>query len=241
MSRQHRRRVERQIRKLIETDGDNCSICRSPFRHNHRTYGGITAAGAAAVVADCCVKRLASVHTVGIFINRDYGLPQAKSVNDAYVSPDAIEINVARLQEAVAKADAISKKAGISANVPDWQPHPWKADDAKWFKENPSRSHRLRAGFPDEPPSQHPPADHIPLMLIRQVEPGTRVKIPLVFHREFMPVPDSDALLRAIFDVCTESIPMAQSLPAGGWVAVSRNKIKELTKQYLAAEQAVPS
>jgi hypothetical protein len=27
----------------------------------------------------------------------------------------------------------------------------------------------------------------------------------------------------------------------GGWMAVSRDKIKELTKQYLAAEQAIPS
>jgi len=32
MSRQQRRRVERQIRKLIEADGDNCSICRAPFQ-----------------------------------------------------------------------------------------------------------------------------------------------------------------------------------------------------------------
>jgi hypothetical protein len=42
MKRQQRRRVEARIGKLIETDGDNCSICRAPFQHNHRTYGGAT-------------------------------------------------------------------------------------------------------------------------------------------------------------------------------------------------------
>jgi hypothetical protein len=212
MSRQQRRRAETQIRKLIETDGDNCSICRAPFQNNHRTYGGITANGKTAVVGDCCYNHLDHLYTSGIYLTRDYGLPLANSADDARLSPDAVETNVARLQQAVAQADAISKKAGISANVPDWRPAPWKANDAKWFKDNPSRSHRIRAGFPNEPPSQDAPPDHVPLMLIRQVEPGTRVKIPIILHQKDMPVPDNDALLRAIFDVCAKSIPTAQSL-----------------------------
>ena len=64
------------------------------------------------MVADCCVERLDYLYTSGIYLTRDYGLPLANSTDDARLSSDAIEKNVARLQEAVAKADAISKKAG---------------------------------------------------------------------------------------------------------------------------------
>jgi hypothetical protein len=40
------------------------------------------------------------------------------------------QIEPGTLQQAVAKTDTISKKAGILANAPDWRPQPWKADDA---------------------------------------------------------------------------------------------------------------
>jgi hypothetical protein len=51
--------------------------------------------------------------------------------------------------------------------------HPWKKDDAKWFRANPLRSFRLRSAFPGEYPD-NPKVDHV---LVRQIAPGKRTKM----------------------------------------------------------------
>jgi hypothetical protein len=113
----------------------------------------------------------------------------------------------------------------------DYAARPWKTDDAKWFKKNLSRSHRIRPAFPKEPQAEGAPKHHVSLMLVRQVEHGNRVKLPLAIHQDLLPVPDSDPLLRALFDTCI------QSLPVKDWTMVSREKIKDLALQYAAADQ----
>jgi hypothetical protein len=234
VTRQQRRHVERELVKLIETDGDNCSICRTPFQHNSRTYGGISANGSVAVVADCCLGKINQLYTSGVYLARNYKLPRAKTAS--CLSAEDIEKNVALLQKAVAaidkhEAETIAKKAGIPAIIPDWAQRPWKADDAKWFRENPSRSHRIRPAFPKEPHAEGAPKHHVSLMLVRQVEPGNRVKLAIAIYQELLPLPDSDALLRAMFDACTQSPPVKK------WTMVSPEKIKELASQYAAADQ----
>src|SRR5262249_17073409 len=84
MSRQQRRQFERQLRKLIKTKGDNCSLCGADFQHNCRTFGGLDQDGNIALVGECCVERLHTVYTAGLFSHRRYDfLPLAKTYMDA--------------------------------------------------------------------------------------------------------------------------------------------------------------
>jgi len=50
--------------------------------------------------------------------------------------------------------------------------HPWKKDDAKWFRSNPLRDFRLRSAFPGEYPN-NPEVD---LIMVRRGAPGKRTK-----------------------------------------------------------------
>ena len=57
LSRQQRRRLDRQLRKLFRHDV--CSICGNTFKHNSRTAAGFDAQGDVAVACECCFDRLA--------------------------------------------------------------------------------------------------------------------------------------------------------------------------------------
>jgi hypothetical protein len=61
---------EREIRRLMERDGDHCSICRARFTHNCRTFGGDTIAGDTVLVGECCVERLDSICTTGLYLTQ---------------------------------------------------------------------------------------------------------------------------------------------------------------------------
>jgi hypothetical protein len=77
----------------------------------------------------------------------------------------------------------------------------WKADDAKYFKDHPQRSHRLRRMYPHElgMPDWPPPPGHEFQVLVKQVEPGARIRLP--FGRNFnVEILDNEATLRALFD-----------------------------------------
>jgi hypothetical protein len=63
------------------------------------------------------------------------------------------------------------------------EPPAWQADDREWFKANPGRSHRLRQRFPgetfgDSTPLAAPPPRHEFQVLVRQLEPGKRTRLP---------------------------------------------------------------
>lgn len=57
---------------------------------------------------------------------------------------------------------------------------PWKEADRKWFETHPGRTIRLRDRFPGEIFAAHvDPNDHMPFVLVRQLEPGVRVRKPV--------------------------------------------------------------
>jgi hypothetical protein len=81
----------------------------------------------------------------------------------------------------------------------------WKADDARWFKANPARSHRLRPIFPGETFGgkrirSFPPFGHHEAVLVRQVEPGARIRRPY-FQNDEVQIPDVEAIIHALFDL----------------------------------------
>ena len=53
----------------METDGDNCSLCRRPFHHRDRTIGGLTGDdGTVVLVGPCCASQVNVIYTEGVYI-----------------------------------------------------------------------------------------------------------------------------------------------------------------------------
>ncbi|HXI08866.1 MAG: hypothetical protein ACRC1G_12460 [Bradyrhizobium sp.] len=233
-----RRRVERQITGLMAEDGDRCSECKTPFPHNSRTFGGVTAGGSAALVGECCRSKLKETVLSGVYVdNRYQGLPFGVGDNQrqAPLTSDEISQEIDAMQQTFKgidqKTESIKAKGGVTGkrtqlNTAD---SVWKDDDAQWFKANRSRAHRLRAPFPGElegrPESKAPaPAGHEYQMLVRQIESGVRLR--LVFCRNVgVSLPDAEPLIHALFDVVAAS--------EGG--VVSSAQVAELAMRYAGA------
>jgi hypothetical protein len=48
-------------------------------------------------------------------------------------------------------------------------------------------------------------------MLLRQVEPGKRIKAGFFVPSQVLPVPDAEAVAHALFDIATEREPMPRN------------------------------
>jgi hypothetical protein len=86
-------------------------------------------------------------------------------------------------------------------------------DDAAWFKAHPHRSHRLRQPHDVElreaiAPTIAP-ASAIPYVVVRQVQPGCRLRLPIWSDIE---MPDIEAIGHALFDLSVRQTP-GQPLP----------------------------
>jgi hypothetical protein len=214
MNRHERRRIYKAIETLIKRDGDHCSLCHRAFTHNSRTYGGVTAAGDVVLVGDCCAARLATLLTAGLCMARKYEVFDRIGTGKAYSIED-ISSSINAYQEYVAMSDkemeGVEKKGGLkpgSAIVGKLTDSPWKTDDAQWFAKNPKRSHRVRPIFPGEPfPGSH--QDHELQVLVRQVEPGKRIKLVTV-NGAF--TPDNEAIIHALFDFESGHVASAKVL-----------------------------
>lgn len=68
----------------------------------------------------------------------------------------------------------------ISLDTPDIQ------DDRKWFERNPGRRYRLRRARPGELEllQCHKPPNMLGSILVEQIRPGARIRIPLI-HTEW--------------------------------------------------------
>jgi hypothetical protein len=215
MNRGERRRVGKELDKIMKKAPDNCTLCGAPFPHNSRTFGGAIANGKVHLVGQCCAARLAVVILQGVYMNRHADaipMPRNGMVPPSQLSAEEIEQNFTRIQAAYAELDGIADQAARRAGLPTDSKgsvvlgdHPWKQDDAEWFEARPDRSHRLREPFDGEvdatfggrlPPA---PPGHRVVIIIRQVEPGRRVRLPFFANNE-VPVPDDEQILHGLFD-----------------------------------------
>lgn len=215
MDRGSRRNIERKIRKIIRRSGDNCTICGAEFQHNTRTSGGLTADGNVALAGECCADKIAQLVTSGVFVNRNHDdfVAFAGRRNDGPMpSPEQMEKALNAIQRGFAGRDKvvsdIQRRAGIQAkngqlNLSD---SPWKEDDAAWFSTHPTRSHRLRPLIASEGATiprvyfESLPPEHEVQIVVRQIEPGKRVRAP--FGRNTaIPIPDDEDIIHAIFDM----------------------------------------
>lgn len=211
-------RVHERIVQLMTTDGDHCSLCRGRFQHNHRSYGGVTSYGAVALVSECCASKLEVVITSGLYTSRPYAELHKQRNNGPVkeLSSEQIEEVITAHQQRFAAIDELTDKVARQAGVPaekmmlhhDDDDAAWKADDRTWFERNPTRSHRLRPVFPGEPSgrgNEAVPPGHELQVVVRQIEPGLRVRHSFFRNLEIDDFPDDEALLHALFDLVVEN------------------------------------
>jgi hypothetical protein len=221
LPRQQRRRVDRELSKLVRRNV--CSICGSPLKHNHCTALGFEAEGNVAVAGECCFDRLALVFARGFYSDRHYDfltprIPAADGAKE--LTNEQVARAIAAYQKTITdidrRIDDIVRRGGGVCVPPRVYlfNHPWKDDDRNWFKQNPSRSHRVRMPFPNEADEAvaDPPAEHALIMLVRQVEPGSRLRFGFYLNADLLPVPDDEAVAHALFEVAAGR----EAVPPGG-------------------------
>ena len=232
LSRQQRRRLERALTKLFERNV--CSFCGSSFPHNSPTAGGFDAAGNVVLTSECCVHRVAQIFVRGFYSNRNYDFlrpPNTKPSTNTGPTSQQIANAIALFQKAIAEADKALdgvERRGGGERAPNVTllDYPWKDDDRQWFERNPQRSHRARPPFPgecDEQAAETPPGDAL-IMLVRQVEPGRRLRAAVFLDANLLPLPDNEAVVHGLFEAAMGHEPMPPD----------RQALCTLSKKYTA-------
>jgi hypothetical protein len=217
LPRHERRRADRELYKLLHSD--NCSVCGSPHQHNSRTTSGFDTRGNVAVAGECCADRISIIFGVGHFTARDYDfLSSRESKSNAEPTKEQIDDAIATYQKVVAdtdkRIDDIVRRGGggHGGRAPDVSllDHPWKDDDRTWFKQHPTRSHRVRMPFPGEADKEvaKTPAAQTLIMLLKQVEPGSRLKTGFFLNADLLPVPDDEAVAHTLFEIAVGYEPV---------------------------------
>jgi hypothetical protein len=225
---------------MMTADGDRCSICKADLPHNSRTFGGVTAGGDTALVGQCCEHKIKEIVLTGLYVSHGYEglIPRPNETPAGPMSAAQTSRAINTMQQTFQKIDQVASSIATKGGVPSKMPRintassPWKDDDAGWFKANKSRAHRLRPAFPGEidalqagsDKDEPPPIGHEFQILVRQVEPGTRMRIVFCRNME-VPIPDLEPLIHAIFDVISAS--------KGG--VVSSREVADLAMQYAAS------
>lgn len=208
LPRQQRRRIDRELHRLLCRD--TCSVCGSPLEHNSRTTSGLDAQGAVVVAGECCASRIAVVLGHGIYSKRNYDFIQPSNTNTESTSKQIADA-ITTYQQAIAGIDKQLddfERHGGGAHVPNivTEDYPWKDDDREWFERNQSRAHRARMPFPGEIDEEKikASAEHALVVLIRQIKPGARLRAAVDLSADFLPVPDDEATIHALFEAATE-------------------------------------
>src|SRR5262245_51250314 len=95
LPRQQRRRVDRELRKLMH--GDVCSICGSRLKHNSRTTSGFDEQGNVVLAGECCVDRVTVTFGHGLYTDRQYDfLSSRKSKSIIDLTPRSEERRVGK-------------------------------------------------------------------------------------------------------------------------------------------------
>jgi hypothetical protein len=218
LSRQQRRRLDRALRKLFRHNV--CSFCGSSFKHNSHTAGGLDAQGNVVLAGECCISRVAKIFALGCYSDRKYDflLPtNTEPSTNTEPTSEQIADAIALYQKAIAEADKALdgvEPLGGSPRAPQVTllDYPWKRDDRDWFEQNPQRSHRARPPFPGEVDEEAPLGQAL-IMLVRQVQPGVRRRASVFIDAEFLPLPEDEAVVHALFEAVTghEAMPADRS------------------------------
>jgi hypothetical protein len=219
LPRQQRRRVNRQLHKLLQSGLS--SVCGRPLEHNTRTTSGLDRHSNAILAGECCFDRVTELFTqifgLGFFSERKYDFLQANPNSRA--TAEQATTAIAAYQKAIAETDkrfdGIERYGGVRSTHINVLDHPWMADDRNWFEQNPKRSHRMRAPLPGELDGVEIPADRVPIVLVRQVAPGSRIRGVLHFgDGALLPLPINEASDEAIAHAYFEMAANREPIPS---------------------------
>jgi hypothetical protein len=205
LSRQQRRRLERALPKLFETNV--CSFCGNPLPQASATAGGFDAAGNVVLSGECCVRQVAQIFMMGLALNREQLAAAHQKAAAAKIFDDAERCGgLGRPTEVILTDSA------------------WKDADRKWFEQNPTRSHRIWWPFPGEVDDEvaTTPAGTVLMTIVRQVKPGYRNRAAVSVDVELLPIPDDEATAHALF----EAAMGREHLPP------DPQALRELSKKY---------
>jgi hypothetical protein len=197
LSRAQRRYVDRELRKLHHRGV--CSLCGGAFRHAQANATGFDVQGNVALACEGCLGRLTEIFAMGLY------LPLERSA-------EAFAAHIADTDQLLAD---IERRGGIGAGMRvskvNFSTTPWIADDDDWFAKNPSRSHRARTPLPgeaDKETAEAPPGTAL-VILVRQIKLGTRLRVGHILGTNFLPVPDDEATIHALFEMAMgrETVP----------------------------------
>ena len=83
----------------------------------------------------------------------------------------------------------------------DGSEQPWTADDRRWFADHPRRTHRCRPAAAGETVKHDRPRDgQVSVMIVRQRQPGSRIKWHVFIPEDWLPLTDDDDALSLMFD-----------------------------------------
>jgi hypothetical protein len=203
LPRAQRRYVDRELRKLHHRGV--CSLCGGAFRHAQANATGFDAQGNVALACEGCLGRLAEIFGMGLYLSSSgYEVPRERSA-------EAFAAHVADTDQLLAD---IERRGGVGAGMHASRLNraatPWIIDDDNWFERNPSRSHRARMPLPGECDEKiaTAPAGTALVILVRQVEPGTRIRAGNFLGTNFLPVPDDEATVHMWFEVAMQREPV---------------------------------
>jgi len=213
LPRQQRRHVNRQLHKLLRHG--TCSICGRPLNHHSRTTSGLDAQGNVVVAGECCRSRVAEVFGLGLYSDRQYDfMSPRKPESNVQPTNDQIIDAIATYQKAIADADKqftdVERRGGVKGVSKFFLlDYPWKTDDREWFAQNRGRSHRMRMPFPGELDGVEIPAGRKVIMLVRQVEPGRRLRAAFDPDVVLLPgSPNDESFAHALFEVAVGREPV---------------------------------
>jgi hypothetical protein len=175
---------------------DRCSFCGNPFPPNSPTAGGFDMHGNVVVAGECCVNRIAEIFATGLGLR---------------LTGEA-RTGLGRLVDDTASTARFGGVSGANTVLRvTLQDTPWKEADRIWFEQNPSRSHYVRPPFPGEADKEvaETPHGYALLMLLRQVKPGNRIRAAVTLKVGLLPLPDSEAVIHALFEAAAghEAMP----------------------------------
>jgi hypothetical protein len=196
LSRQQRRRLERELHKLSERH--RCSFCGNSFPHASATAGGFDAHDNVVLAGDCCVSKVAKIFAMGLALTID---PIAAAQQKATVD---------KILDDAQRHGGLGRPLEVVLTDP-----PWKDADRKWFEQNPTRAHRVRPPFVGEADgaAANTPAGTALLMIVRQVKPGLRFRAGVSIDSELLPIPDDESLLHGLLEAAAgrEDMPSDRS------------------------------
>lgn len=248
MNRSERRRFDKEFPKALKKAGDACGICRKPLPHNSRTFGGVLPSGHAALAGECCQDQLDVVMGSGIYINQNTdaildaigqvsGEPGGQIVSDALEASKRLQSGIGSLDQMVDRAKRLAGVTGPVHGI-SLEDTPWKTEDAQWFKDNPTRSHRMRPmssgeqkTLPAHMKDTDVPDGHRWEILVRHIKEGERVRTAFC-RNTLMDIPDEESMIHAIFD--TVSRPHR----AG---AITVEEIATLAERYRMPKGSAPN